>query len=369
MPAKLSATHDHKRPRTGGKRALSDELLSWYDVHGRDLPWRVKTGAADPYRVWLSEIMLQQTTVVAVAPYYRAFLARWPDIASLAKAERDDILAAWAGLGYYSRAHNLHAAAQKIVGDLRGCFPASVKELCALPGIGPYTAAAIASMAFGVRAAAMDANAERVIARLFAIDEPLPKAKRRLAALAEPLVPEHRPGDFAQALMDVGALVCVPKRPLCARCPLARHCRARRAGIAERLPRKAPRRARPMRRGAAFVALDARGAIYLVRRPEKGLLGGMLQPPLGEWIARFPKRAAALEQAPFAGDWIKTPDFVRHAFTHFHLEIEVYVARFARRPKGKGQWVKPENLGDVALPTVMRKVISQGQGLPLRVSF
>jgi A/G-specific adenine glycosylase len=346
--------------RSGGARAsTADLLLAWYDLNRRDLPWRAKPGeVCDPYRVWLSEIMLQQTTVAAVAPYYIVFLDRWPDVTRLAVASQDEVLGAWAGLGYYSRARNLHRAAKTIVEECGGSFPKTLEALRKLPGIGSYTAAAIAAIAFGERAAAMDANAERVIARLFAVEEPLPKAKAKLAALAGPLVPETRPGDFAQALMDLGSGICLPKKPLCAACPLAAQCEARRLGIAETLPRKAAKAARPLKRGAAFVAFDAHGAVYLVRRPEKGLLGAMLQPPLGEWRETFPKSKIALTQAPFTGDWRKQPGFVRHGFTHFELEVEVYVAQFRARPNGEGMWLAPKELAGAALPTVMRKIIA-----------
>ena len=301
---------------TAKKASATAALLAWYDVHRRELPWRAAPGErADPYRVWLSEIMLQQTTVAAVGPYYRAFLARWPDVNRLAAASQDEVLGAWAGLGYYSRARNLHRAARAVAQEFGGSFPETAATLRKLPGIGAYTAAAIGAIAFGERVAAMDANAERVIARLFAVEEPLPKAKAKLAALAAPLVPESRAGDFAQALMDLGSGICLPKRPLCADCPLASSCQGRKRGIAESLPRKAAKRARPLKRGAAFVAFDSHGAVYLVKRPEKGLLGAMLQPPLGEWRANFPHRETAHSEAPFAGAWRKKP---RHRAPRLH---------------------------------------------------
>ena len=357
----------HRR-RRGAKTSAAEALLAWYDVHRRELPWRARPGeTGDPYRVWLSEIMLQQTTVAAVAPYYRNFLARWPNVKRLAAASQDEVLGAWAGLGYYARARNLHRAAKLVAEEFGGSFPGTAAQLRTLPGVGAYTAAAIAAIAFGEPVAAMDANAERVIARLFAVGEPLPGAKAKLAALAAPMVPERRASDFAQALMDLGSLICAPKRPLCAECPLAAHCRGRLMGVAQELPRKAAERARPVKRGAAFVALDRKGAVYLVRRPEKGLLGAMLQPPLGEWTGTFPDIAAAIQEAPFMGDWIKKPGFVRHGFTHFLLEMEIYVARFHRRPNGEGTWFAPEDLTRAALPTVMRKVIAHAfdQGGPL----
>ena len=347
----------HKRTRAP-KTSAADALLAWYDVHKRDLPWRAKTGeASDPYRVWLSEIMLQQTTVAAVAPYYRVFVTRWPDVNALASASQDDVLGAWAGLGYYSRARNLHRAAQVVAEQMGGVFPQTSAELRKLPGIGAYTSAAIAAIAFGEPVPAMDANAERVIARLFAVQEALPKAKAELAELASPLVSRTRAGDFAQALMDLGSGLCLPKKPVCHPCPLHAHCKARTLGVAEQLPRKAAKRARPLKRGAAFVAQDRTGAIYVVRRPEKGLLGGMLQPPLGEWRAKFPDHASALEEAPFRGSWKKRAGIVRHGFTHFELELEVYAAEFRARPNGEGMWLSPRELETAALPTVMRKII------------
>jgi A/G-specific adenine glycosylase len=354
--AVLNATQHRRR---GARLARAgDALLAWYDVHRRDLPWRAKPGqASDPYRVWLSEIMLQQTTVTAAGPYYLEFLARWPDVGRLAAASQDEILAAWAGLGYYSRARNLHRAAGIVAQELGGNFPDNEAALRKLPGIGAYTAAAIAAIAFGECVAAMDANAARVMARLFAVQETLPQAKAKLAVLAAPLVPKERPGDFAQALMDLGSSICVPRRPLCGECPLAGHCEARRLGIAETLPLRSVKRARPLKRGAAFVALDLKGAVYLVRRPEKGLLGAMLQPPLGAWRDEFPDRKTALGEAPFTGNWSKKPGFVRHGFTHFELEMEVYICRFRARPNGVGIWLNSAELGKSALPTIMRKVI------------
>ncbi len=378
-------------------------LLAWYDLHARVLPWRAKKGErADPYRVWLSEIMLQQTTVQAVAGYYRKFLSLWPGVRALAEAPLDDVLTAWAGLGYYARARNLHKTAKIVTGELGGRFPTTLEGLRALPGIGAYTAGAIAAIAHDLPYAAMDANAERVIARLFAVTEPLPKAKERIRAFGQSLVPGKRAGDFAQALMDLGSSICTPKRPACMSCPLIDDCQGRKQGIQGDLPVKGAKASRPLRRGAAFVARDTRGAVLLVKRPEKGLLGGMMQPPLGPWTEDFPSKAEAMKQAPFQAKWKKRLDIVRHGFTHFELEIEVYEADVSVRPQhilichprpgaakrseGKGTQVsKPErssapgspslgvlahalpgmtdvfwveNLGTVALPTVMRKIVA-----------
>jgi A/G-specific adenine glycosylase len=339
---------------------LSTRLLAWYDVHRRVLPWRAPPGKrADPYKVWLSEIMLQQTTVQAVAGYYRKFLKAWPDVTALADASQDDVLAAWAGLGYYARARNLHAAAKMVAHEMDGKFPTTAEALRVLPGVGAYTSGAIAAIAYDEKQAAMDANAERVIARAFAVKTPMPKAKPELHRLCSALVPD-RAGDFVQALMDLGSAICTPKRPACANCPWTDECRSRKSGIQEQLPVKAPRIARPLKRGAAFVVRDRTGAVLLVKRPDKGLLASMLEPPLGPWAEDFPSPSKALAQAPFAATWKKRPGIVRHGFTHFELETEVYVACIARRPSFKGSWVPVEKLYEVALPTVMRKIVEHG---------
>jgi A/G-specific adenine glycosylase len=342
------------------KSDIAGKLLAWYDIHRRVLPWRAPKGRrADPYRVWLSEIMLQQTTVQAVAGYYRKFLERWPAVQDLAAAKEDDVLAAWAGLGYYARARNLHAAAKVVAQEMGGRFPATAAALRELPGVGAYTAGAIAAIAYDERQAAMDANAERVIARLYAVEMPMPKAKVELHRLGMDLVPE-RAGDFAQALMDMGSAICTPKRPACVNCPLTDDCLARARGIQEQVPVKAPKPVRPLKRGAAFVIVDRDGAVLLVKRPDKGLLASMLEPPLGPWETDFPSKTAALKQAPFAADWKKRGGIVRHGFTHFELEIEVYATMVSRRPKMMGEWVARARLRDVALPTVMRKIVEHG---------
>jgi A/G-specific adenine glycosylase len=357
----MPLTPKSKKPETDLPQTdLASRLLDWYDRHRRVLPWRAPAGKrADPYRVWLSEIMLQQTTVQAVAGYYRKFLGRWPDVCALAAAKQDDVLAAWSGLGYYARARNLHAAAKIVARQMGGKFPLTAEALRALPGIGGYTAGAIAAIAYDERQAAMDANAERVIARLYAVETPMPKAKIALHALGMALVPQ-RAGDFAQALMDLGSAICTPKRPACPNCPWTEDCLARKRGIQENLPVKAPKAARPLKRGAAFVARDRAGAVLLIKRPDKGLLASMLEPPLGPWTDAFPSNASALKQAPFPAGWKKRPGQVRHGFTHFELEIEVYRADIAKRPKIPGQWIASEKLHGVALPTVMRKIIEHG---------
>lgn len=348
-------------------------LLAWYDRHRRNLPWRAKPGErADAYRVWLSEIMLQQTTVKAVAPYYMRFLARWSDVRVLAAAPLDEVLKSWAGLGYYARARNLHACARAVVERHGGVFPASEGALLALPGIGPYTAAAIAAIAFDLPASPVDGNIERVVARLFAVATPLPGAKPELRRLAGKLTPQERAGDFAQAMMDLGATICTPKRPACALCPLNDGCAASARGDAETFPRRTPKREGVLRRGAAFVARRADGYLLLRTRPAKGLLGGMTEVPTTQWSADFDE-GTALDDAPRFGStdcravaWRRLPGVVRHVFTHFPLELSVYLAELpVRTPALAGtRWVALEELAGEALPSVMRKVVAHALELP-----
>jgi len=346
--------------------AISKALLAWYDRSRRDLPWRYGPGeTADPYRVWLSEIMLQQTTVKAVIPYFEAFVARWPTVKSLASAPREDVLAAWAGLGYYSRARNLHQCAKTIAGDLRGKFPDDSALLMKLPGIGPYTAAAVASIAFNRRTMPVDGNVERVVARLARIETPLPEAKPVLKALAEGLTPKSRNGDFAQAMMDLGATVCSPRRPSCMICPLKDLCRAQRAEVADQLPRRTPKPERPLRHGVAFVAISERGEVLLRQRPDKGLLGGMMEVPSTDWTETWLPAEEALRYAPVKSRWFPIPGAVAHTFTHFRLGAMVFRAHvrndppltlWARQPQCR--WVHRDALQGEALPSVMRKIIA-----------
>jgi A/G-specific adenine glycosylase len=339
-------------------------LLTWYDRHRRKLPWRAPPGArADPYLVWLSEIMLQQTRVKAVGPYFEKFVTRWPSVDALARASLDDVLRMWAGLGYYSRARNLHACAVVVLRDHDGVFPDIEEGLRALPGIGPYTAAAIAAIAFNRRTMPVDGNIERVVSRLHAVEDTLPQAKPRIQQYAATLLGEARAGDSAQALMDLGASICTPKKPACVLCPLNDGCAARALGMQETFPRKAPKKSGALRRGAAFVV--TRSDEVLVRtRPEKGLLGGMTEVPTSEWIAAQDDKAA-LEQAPALKGvvrWHRKAGVVTHVFTHFPLELAVYTARAprgTRAPRGM-RWVKIATLKDEALPNVMRKVVAHG---------
>lgn len=335
-------------------------LLTWYDRYARELPWRVRSPARqDPYRVWLSEIMLQQTTVKTVGPYYAKFLARWPTVKALAEASLDDVLRAWAGLGYYARARNLHACAQAVVERHGGAFPDTLAALRALPGIGDYTASAVAAIAYDAGAVPVDGNVERVVTRLFAIEEQLPAAKPLIKARALSLLPPRRAGDFAQALMDLGATICTPKRPACALCPWADACAAHARGDQEAFPRKPPKREGKLRRGAAFVVLRADGSVLLRTRPDKGLLAKMTEVPGSAWSHDFDS-AQALAAAPLKATWKRLPGVVRHVFTHFPLELTVFAAqvpRAAKAPKG-ARWVKRMEAGDEALPTVMRKVLA-----------
>jgi A/G-specific adenine glycosylase len=313
--------------------------------------------------VWLSEIMLQQTTVKAVAPYYARFLARWPTVADLGKATLEDVLRLWAGLGYYARARNLHACARAILERHGGVFPDTEAALRALPGIGPYTAAAIAAIAFDRKATPVDGNIERVIARLFAVEEPLPQAKPRIKALAETLTPERRAGDFAQGLMDLGATICSPKKPACPLCPWREPCVARRRGEQETFPRKVPKANGKLRRGAAFVVTRADGKLLVRTRPDTGLLAKMTEVPGTEWGHGFDE-TGALAQAPLKAKWRRAAGVVNHVFTHFPLELAVYrgeVPKGTRAPKGM-RWIAFEEIDGEAFPNLMRKAIAHGMG-------
>ncbi|MDO8605517.1 MAG: A/G-specific adenine glycosylase [Phaeospirillum sp.] len=342
----------------------SERLLIWYDRDRRVLPWRALPGeVADPYRVWLSEVMLQQTTVAAVQPYFNAFIARWPTVEALAAAPVDAVMQAWAGLGYYARARNLHHCAKTVAEWRHGRFPDEEQALRQLPGIGDYTAAAIAAIAFDRPAVVMDGNVERVMARLFAVAEPLPKAKPRLKALAASLTPTARPGDYAQAVMDLGATICTPKSPACGICPWRQSCAALAQGIEADLPAKLAKPERPTRQGVVFWTTARDGAVLLRRRPPTGLLGGMMEVPSTGWRPEAWTLDAARAEAPLpaaslAADWRLLPGLVRHSFTHFHLELTVATGRATPSAPARGLWCPLDRLGEQALPTLMRKVVS-----------
>ncbi|MFN4283067.1 MAG: A/G-specific adenine glycosylase [Alphaproteobacteria bacterium] len=344
--------------RDAAPAPFADLLLRWYDRHRRVLPWRAPPGIkADPYKVWLSEIMLQQTTVAAVGPYFRAFTERWPTVATLAATPLDDLLAAWAGLGYYARARNLHACARHVSETLGGVFPNTLDGLRELPGVGPYTAAAIAAIAFDVPAAAVDGNVERVVSRLYAIERPLPASKPEIKRLAEALVPERRAGDFAQAMMDLGATICTPRGPACAICPVSVDCEARKQGIAAELPKKAAKKARPFKRAAAFWIVKG-DSVLLRRRAPKGLLGGMLEVPSSEWREGELDLKSAAKDAPLKLKWFDLPGVVRHGFTHFELEFAVlagHAPKDAAAPQDCVWWPRAKIM-DAGLPTVFAKI-------------
>ena len=336
--------------------ALSKSLLAWYDAHARAMPWRVgpaerRAGRrADPYRVWLSEVMLQQTTVAAVGGYFRRFTARWPDVKALAAAEDADVMGEWAGLGYYARARNLLKCARAVVADHNGRFPESRETLLTLPGIGPYTASAIAAIAFDEPATVVDGNVERVMARLFAVETPLPAAKPELTALAERLTPAERPGDYAQAAMDLGATICKPAAPACGICPWMTACLARAAGTQASLPRREPKKQKPTRHGIAYLARRHDGAWLLERRPDKGLLGGMLGWPGSGWTDD------PSDAPPIDAHWHDPGLEVRHSFTHFHLRLALRVADIPNgATPGRGRFIPRESFRPSDLPTVMRK--------------
>jgi A/G-specific adenine glycosylase len=344
---------------------IAAEILGWYDRNARTMPWRVGPDARadgvrpDAYAVWLSEIMLQQTTVAAVGPYFHEFLRRWPDVRALDRADDDQVMAAWAGLGYYARARNLLKCARAVADELGGEFPDTYAELIKLPGIGPYTAAAIAAIVFERRETVVDGNVERVIARLFGVETPLPEAKPELKGLADRLTPQNRPGDYAQGMMDLGATVCTPRRPSCALCPLTADCAAHAKGIAPELPRRTRKPAKPVRFGVVYIAQRADGAWLLERRPEHGLLGGMSGWPGSDWV----EEAIPVSKPPVESDWREVPGEVRHTFTHFHLRLKLLRADVVTRAVPHvGRFVPAAEFDRNDLPTVMRKAFDLAAG-------
>jgi A/G-specific adenine glycosylase len=338
-------------------RDLSRYLLDWYDAHAREMPWRVAPSARkagvlpDPYAVWMSEVMLQQTTVAAVRDYHRKFLSIWPTVQDLAAADDADVMAAWAGLGYYARARNLLKCARAVVADHGGVFPDNHDALLTLPGVGPYTAAAVSAIAFDHPETVVDGNVERVMARLYDVHNPLPASKGELTALAKNLTPAQRPGDYAQAVMDLGATICIPRSPACSICPWRTPCKARQAGTATELPKKTPKKKTPTRFGIAYVARRADGAWLLETRPDSGLLGGMLGWPGSDW-GDDPAPAP-----PLAADWEELEDEARHTFTHFHLRLKIMTACVgAGKNPSRGVFVPHSAFSPTSLPTAMRKV-------------
>ncbi|MAU40735.1 MAG: A/G-specific adenine glycosylase [Kordiimonas sp.] len=344
-------------------REAAEKLLAWYDVHARDLPWRVgpwdrRAGEAqDPYRVWLSEIMLQQTTVATVKSYYEKFVRLWPTVQDLAAAPLDDVLTAWAGLGYYARARNLHKCAVIVANERQGIFPDSEEGLLKLPGIGPYTAAAIAAIAYDVPSTVVDGNVERVISRLYNIHEKIPDSRPILREKAESLTPRERSGDYAQAIMDLGATICTPRKLHCGDCPWQQFCQGRAAGTALELPKKKSKADLATRRGFVFwVEVD--GRLWLRKRPEQGLLGGMMEIPSSNWVECAHWQERGEPRVPIIANWTVLPGIVRHTFTHFHLELKVMRGALEEIINlQEGEWVPLTELQNYPLPTVMKKVI------------
>lgn len=337
-------------------------LLAWYDRHARAMPWRVppadrRVGVLpDPYHVWLSEVMLQQTQVKTVHAYFLDFVAKWPTIKAMALAPADDVMRAWAGLGYYSRARNLKKCAEKIWFAHAGKFPQTAADLQALPGIGAYTGAAIAAIAFDEPVAVVDGNVERVMARFWRIEETMPQGKETVRIAVADILPAGRPGDFAQAMMDLGATICTPRNPACSLCPLRPSCRSAKAGCAQDYPRKLAKAKKPQRKGAAYVLRNAAGAVFLQKRPDEGLLGAMAGVPTTNWTVRA-DGATGIAHAPITGQW-RRGGAVRHVFTHFELELEVWTLDGVESALPDGWWVPVDKLGEEALPSVMKKVIA-----------
>ncbi|MBL4806648.1 MAG: A/G-specific adenine glycosylase [Rhodobacteraceae bacterium] len=334
---------------------ISGKLLRWYDQHARELPWRVSPTARkggirpDPYHVWLSEIMLQQTTVVTVGPYFQTFLQRWPTVQMLASAPGAEVMGEWAGLGYYARARNLLKCARVITQEYGGSFPKTETDLLNLPGIGPYTAAAIAAIAYDLPTTVLDGNVERVMARLFEVSDPLPDSKPTLRAHAASQTPTKRPGDYAQAVMDLGATICTPRSPSCTQCPITVSCKSLASGTAANLPKKRPKPVKPTRSGVVYFAYTLEGHVLLETRPDKGLLGGMLALPSTDWTVEQPNAAPPIE-----AEWQNLPEIVRHVFTHFNLNLTVAVAKLPKNAAPmRGQFTPAPD--PKTLPTVMRK--------------
>jgi A/G-specific adenine glycosylase len=338
------------------RKTIVARTLAWWDCHRRTLPWRAEPGETpDPYRVWLSEVLLQQTTARAATPYYQAFIAKWPRVEDLAAASLEAVIGAFAGLGYYSRARNLHACAKEIA-RRGGRFPSEEAELRALPGVGAYTAAAVAAITFGRQTAPVDGNIARVLARLLALEKPIASARGELAAAARALAPSGRAGDFAQALMDIGATVCRPRNPVCGSCPLAQDCTAFRSGIPEAYPRRAEAKARPRRQGAVFFARRSDGAFLARRRPPHGLLASTIELPGTPWTSKRADGGLA-DATPVAARWRRLPGEVEQVFTHFALRLTIYAAEFDGGAPAGCFWVAPDAVGTAGFSAMMRKAV------------
>lgn len=346
-----------------GETSFSHRLLDWYDIHARSMPWRVPPHdhalgvRANPYHVWLSEVMLQQTQVATVKDYFLKFISKWPSVFELAKSEEEDVLKAWAGLGYYSRARNLKKCANFVVAEYEGKFPQTFEELKKLPGIGDYTASAIASIAFDQPVAVLDGNVERVMSRHQRIETVFPDAKAETKIMLGRILDKERPGEFAQASMDLGATICTPKRPACSLCPVNKDCLGFKNGDAENFPYKKPKAQKPTRKGATFVITNSNDEVFLCKRPDSGLLAGMTQVPTTQWNSRQ-DGSEDTTQAPIEANW-KNTGIAKHTFTHFHLELTVWRIAHINSVSQEGWWCKIGKLTDEALPTVMHKVIQK----------
>ena len=344
------------RSTAGPSDGAASLLLDCYDRHRRLLPWRAVPGEKpDVYRIWLSEIMLQQTKVVTVCSYYQNFILKWPTLTQLAKAKRTDVLRLWAGLGYYARARNLYACAQIVMDKYGGNFPDTEENLRSLPGIGPYTAAAITAIAYNQRAVVVDGNVERIMARLYTVEKPIAKTRPLLRQIATRLTPQDRPGDYAQAIMDLGALICTPRSPKCVECPWTGLCKAHRTGTPECWPRKKTKVKKPQRYGVAFWIERSDGAVMLRRRPDKGILGGMTEIPNSIWYDHPLSERSVRAQSPIKTHWKTIPGLVRHGFTHFNLELTILTAKAEKTPKD-AFWCPKRKIKSEPLPSLMRKV-------------
>ena len=352
-----------ERTKQKGETSFAHRLLEWYDVHAREMPWRVPPHdhaqgiRANPYHVWLSEVMLQQTQVVTVKDYFLKFINLWPTVFDLANSDEEDVLKAWAGLGYYSRARNLKKCANVIAEEYEGNFPQTFEELKKLPGIGDYTASAIASIAFDQPVAVLDGNVERVMSRHQRIKSYFPEAKPETKIMLGKILDQSRPGEFAQACMDLGATICTPKRPACSLCPINEDCLGLKAGDVENFPRKKPKAHKPTRKGAAFVIINTKDELFLCKRPDQGLLAGMTQVPTTQWNSRQ-DGSEDTSQAPISADWINS-GVAKHTFTHFHLELTIWKVNRINALPITGWWCKKDNLSGEALPKVMQKVIEK----------
>jgi A/G-specific adenine glycosylase len=345
------------------RKAIVARTLAWWDRCRRTLPWRAEPGETpDPYRVWLSEVLLQQTTARAATPYYQAFIAKWPRVEDLAAASIEAVMSAFAGLGYYSRARNLHACAKEVA-RRGGRFPSEEAELRALPGVGAYTAAAIAAIAFGRQTAPVDGNIARVLARLLALEKPIASARGELAAAARGLAPSRRAGDLAQALMDIGATLCRPRNPACASCPLAEDCAAFRAGAPEAYPRRAEPKAKPRRQGAVFFAHRSDGAFLARRRPPHGLLASTIELPGTPWTSNG-SDDCLVDVAPVIAPWRRLPGEVEQVFTHFALRLTVYAAEFEGGAPAGCFWVALDTVGGAGFSSMMRKAVEHALTQP-----